>query len=77
MENLAQLVFWQNKIFQTDTSVISTSLNTKQKLLPCASLTLFLVWSLDIQALHTVYMLIFVHNADNDNTDNHTLKGDW
>ena len=63
-------------------SLISTSLNTK-KLLPYASLmSLFLVWSLDIQALHRVDMLTFVHSADNidsDNADadNHILKGDW
>ena len=37
---------------------------------------------MDIQALHRVYMLTFVHNADNNDddnadADNHTLKGDW
>ena len=78
MKNLAHVVFWQNKIFQTGTSLISTSLDTKKKLLPCVSvISLFLVWSLDIQALHRVYMLTFVNN-DNSNADadNHTQKGD-
>ena len=51
---------------------------SKYKKVPCKSLiSLFLVWSMDMQALHRVYMLTFVHNADNDNANNHTQKGDW
>ena len=38
MENLAHLVFWQNKKFQTGTSLISTSLNTKTTAL-CKSIS--------------------------------------
>ena len=48
MENLAPLVFWQNKIFQTGTSLILTSLNT-EKLVPCARLISLCLVSLDIQ----------------------------
>ena len=77
-------VLWYfGKIKYFRLGLISTSLNTKKgrKLLPYTSLnSLFLVWSLDIQALHTVYMLTFVHNTDNNDNadaDNHTLKGDW
>ena len=34
---------------------------------------------MDIQALYTVYMLTFVHNANNynDKNDNYTLMVDW
>ena len=37
MENLAHLVFWQNKIFQTGTSLISTTLKTKNTAAFCKS----------------------------------------
>ena len=37
METLGHLVFWQNKIFKTGTSLISTSLNKKETAPFCKS----------------------------------------